>query len=93
MDQNPHKAVIMLREIAAGGQHFPDIVARDLAVIIGKLMEILAEGEKRGRFIAVNPISVHLMVIGAFVLYKASAPVRNKIFRLSDSGDNADDAI
>ena len=85
MDENPHKAVMMLREIAAGGKHFSDVVARDLAVIIGKLMEILSEGEKQGRFIPVNPFSVHLMVIGAFVLHKASATVREKIVRLSDS--------
>jgi len=85
MDQNPHKAVMMLREIAAGGEHFADVVARDLAVIIGKLTEILSEGEKQGRFIPVNPFSVHLMVIGAFVLHKASATVREKIVRLSDS--------
>lgn len=93
MDQNPHKAAMMLHEIADGGEHFPDIVAQDLAVIIVNLMKILTEGEKQGRFIPVNPISVHLMVTGAFVLYKASAPVRNKIFRLSDSVDNEDAAI
>ncbi len=87
MDQNPHKTVMMLREIAAGGQHFPDIVARDLAGIIGKLMEILSEGEKQGHFIPVNPFSVHLMVIGAFVLYRVSAPVRKKLAGLT--GDPA----
>lgn len=85
MDQDPHKAVMMLREIAAGGKHFSDVVARDLAAIINKLMKILAEGEKDGRFIPVNTFSVHLMVIGAFILYKASATVREKIVRLSDS--------
>ena len=79
MDQNPHKTVMMLREIAAGGKHFPDIVARDLAGIIGKLMEILSEGEKQGHFIPVNPFSVHLMMIGAFALYRVSAPVREKL--------------
>ena len=90
MDQNPHKTVMLLREIAAGGQHFPDIVARDLAAIIGKLMEILSEGEKQGRFIPVNPISVHLMVIGAFALYRVSAPVREKIIGLTDSPEHQD---
>ena len=84
MDQNPHKTVMMLREIAAGGKHFPDVVARDLAVIIGKLMEILSEGEKQKRFIPVNPFSVHLMVIGAFVLHRVSEPVRKKIDGFSD---------
>ena len=84
MDENPHKTVMMLREIAAGGQHFPDIVARDLAGIIGKLMEILTEGEQQGHFTAVNPFSVHLMVIGAFILYRVSAPLREKLAGLTD---------
>ena len=84
MDQNPHKTVMMLREIAAGGMHFPDIVARDLAGIIGKLMEILSEGARQGRFIPVNPFSVHLMVIGAFILYRVSAPVREKLAGATD---------
>jgi len=84
MDQNPHKTVMMLREIAAGGKNFPDILARDLAVIIGKLMEILTEGEKQGRFMPVDPFSVHLMVIGAFVLYRVSSPVREKLAGLTN---------
>ncbi len=93
MDENPHKAVMMLREIAAGGKHFSDVVARDLAVIISKLMEILTEGEKKGRFIPVNPFSVHLMVIGAFALHKASGAVREKIVRLSDSQEHQNTGI
>lgn len=84
MDQNPHKTVMMLREIAAGGKHFPDIVARELAGIIGKLMEILSEGEKQGHFISANPLSVHLMVIGAFALYRIGAPVRAILAGLTD---------
>jgi len=90
MDQDPQKTVMLLREIAAGGEHFPDIVARDLSVIIGKLMEILSEGEKQGCFIPVNPFSVHLMVIGALVLYRVSTPVREKIAGLTDSSKHQD---
>jgi len=93
MDQNPHKTVMMLREIAAGGKNFPDILARDLAVIIGKLMEILSEGEKQGRFMPVDPFSVHLMVIGAFVLYRVSAPVRKKMVGLTDSPVHQDATV
>jgi len=93
MDQNPHKTVMMLREIAAGGKNFPDILARDLAVIIGKLMEILSEGEKQGRFMPVDPFGVHLMVIGAFVLYRVSAPVRKKMVGLTDSPVHQDATV
>ena len=81
MDQNPNKVFMMLREIAAGGAHLPEIVALDLAAIIGKLGEILTDGEKQGRFIQVNPFSVHIMVIGAFILFRASASVQEKVFK------------
>jgi AcrR family transcriptional regulator len=93
LDQNPHKAIMMLRELADRGELLPDIVGQDLALIIGKLMNILTEGEKQGRFIPVNPISVHLMVIGALILYKVGTPLRNKIFPSPDSADQAKAAI
>ena len=85
MDQNPHKAVMMLREIAGGGENFPDIVAQDLAEIVNKLADILAEGEKKGRFIHVNPISVHFLVIGALIFYKVGTPIRERFTQISES--------
>jgi len=93
LDQNPHKAIMMLRELADRGELLPEIVGQDLAQIIGKLMNILTEGEKQGRFIPVNPISVHLMVIGALILYKVGTPLRNKIFHSPDSADHAKAAL
>ena len=84
LNQNPHKAVMMLREIAAGGENFPDIVARDLALIVNKLAGILAEGEKEGCFISASPISVHFLVIGALLLYKVGAPVRAKFAQIAE---------
>lgn len=85
MDQDPHKAVMMLREIAGGGENFPDIVAQDLAEIVNKLAGILAEGEKKGRFIHVNPISVHFLVIGALIFYKVGTPIRERFTQISES--------
>jgi AcrR family transcriptional regulator len=93
LDQNPHKAIMMLREIADRGEFLPDIVMQDLAAIIGKLMDFLSEGEKQGRFIAANPISVHLMVIGAMVLYKAGTPMREKIIQSSESIGNTNGSL
>jgi TetR/AcrR family transcriptional regulator len=85
MDQDPHKAVMMLRELAGGGVNFPDIVAQDLAAIVNKLAGILAEGENQGRFIHVNPISVHFLVIGALIFYKVGTPIREKFTEISES--------
>ena len=93
LDQNPHKAIMMLREIADQEEQLPDIVGRDLTQIIGKLIKILSEGEKQGCFIPVNPVIIHLMVIGALILYKAGTPVREKIIQSSESIGNTDGSL
>lgn len=93
MDSNPHRAAVMLREIVTGGEHIPDIVARDLEAIIGKLSKILSEGEACGDFIHVNPFILHLMVVGAFVLYRTGKPLADKIGMLPDSLRHPDTAV
>jgi len=52
---------------------------------VNKLAGILAEGEKQGRFIHVNPISVHFLVIGALIFYKVGTPIREKFTEISES--------
>jgi len=44
VDQNPQIAAIMLREQAAGGKNLPEVVARDIAGIVGVITDILDEG-------------------------------------------------
>jgi AcrR family transcriptional regulator len=48
VDLHPELAAIMLREQASGGKHFPEMVAQDLAQIIGILTEILDDGVRSG---------------------------------------------
>jgi AcrR family transcriptional regulator len=92
LDQNPYRAIMMLREVTDRVEHIPQIIIEDLAAIITKLGRILSEGEKNGHFIHVNPFTVQFMIIGAFILYKVNQPVREQIVRLLDSpkktGDN-----
>ena len=78
LDRHPHLPAIMLREIASGGQHFPELVIRDLTQIFGILRDILQEGVDRGVFIQTTPFVVHMMVVGATVFYKASGPIRTR---------------
>ncbi len=85
MDSNPHRAAMMLRAIATDDGHVPEIVVRDLEAIIGRLSKILSEGEASGAFIKVNPLILHLMVIGAFTLYRAGKPLADKIGMLPES--------
>ena len=82
VDRHPELAAIMLREQASGGKHLPEMVAQDLAKIIGILTKILDEGVRSGRFRETVPFIVHMMIIGAIVLFKMSSPIRAKLVPL-----------
>jgi AcrR family transcriptional regulator len=79
IDRNPLIPPIMMREIASGGQHFPEVVAKDIARIIGIVSDILGEGVRKGIFIDTNPFILHMMVIGAVLFYQASVPIRARL--------------
>jgi AcrR family transcriptional regulator len=85
VDQHPEMAAIMLREQACGGKNLPEVVAQDLAGIVGIITDILDEGAEQGIFIKTTPFIVHLMIIGAIVLFKMSTPIRSKYSALSDT--------
>lgn len=79
VDLHPELAAIMLREQASGGKHFPEMVAQDLAQILGILTEILDNGVRSGTFRRTIPFIVHMMIIGAIVLFKMTSPIRAKL--------------
>ena len=76
LDENPQVAPIMMREVASGGRHLPEVVARDIFRIVNMLREILREGIEKGTFIETSPFLIHIMVIGAMITFKTSAPIR-----------------
>jgi len=73
---HPHLAPIMLREVASGGTSFPEVVARDIALIFAQLADILEEGNRQGLFVQTAPFIVHLMIVGTFLFYNTSGPLR-----------------
>ncbi len=78
MDRNPWMPPIMLREMASGGRNFPETVILGLARIFSILGAIIKEGVRRGTFVDASPILVHLMIVGVFVFFKTSAPLRER---------------
>lgn len=88
VDQHPELAAIMLRELASGGKHFPEMVAQDLAQILGILTEILDDGVSSDTFGKTVPFIVHMMIIGSIVLSKMTAPIRAKLAPLVATIDN-----
>jgi AcrR family transcriptional regulator len=76
LDENPQVAPIMMLEVASGGRHLPEVVARDIFRIVNMLREILREGVEKGIFVETIPFLIHIMVIGAMITFKTSAPIR-----------------
>jgi len=62
-EQHPHLPPIMMREMASGGQHMPEIVIIGLGRILNILMGILDEGVRQGAFMEAKPSILHLMII------------------------------
>ena len=70
MDNHPHVPPIMMREMASGARDFPEIVINDLIRLLDILSGILKEGVNTGTFIDVNPLVIHLMIVGAIMTFK-----------------------
>ncbi len=79
LDQNSAIAPILLREIAASGEHLSAAFFQTLFRLFGTLVRILKEGERQGVFMPVAPIVIHFMTIGPLVLQK----VRGTLFTQS----------
>ena len=84
IDNNPQVAPIMMREVASGGKHLPEVVARDVFRIVNMLKDILKEGAAKGLFIETVPFLIHIMVVGTFIMYKTSTPIRLRYAWLPD---------
>jgi AcrR family transcriptional regulator len=76
VDQHPELAAIMLWEQASGGKHFPEMVAPDLARILGILTEILDDGVRSEVFVETVPLILHMMIMGSVVFFKMTSPIR-----------------
>ena len=90
IDDNPQMAPIILREMASGTHHIPDIIPMDMVQIIGMLSEILEEGVQKGVFVNTMPAIVHLMIIGSLLFYKAGENIRRQHRELSLAFNESD---
>jgi len=79
VDANPRMGPMMLREVAGGGQRLPGAVIEDIAGIVGLLAQIIDDGHKAGAFRRVPPFMLYMMIVGSVLLYKTSAPVRQRV--------------
>ena len=78
VEQHPYMPPIMMRELASGGQNFPELAARGLISILNFLKQILDEGKEKGQFHETMPFTFHLMVISALISSKNIENIINK---------------
>lgn len=77
IDENPNIPNLIMYEHASGGENFSEALGADVVRIIEVLTAILEEGRLSGRFRKIDPLLLHIMIIGAFLFYKTSIPIRN----------------
>ena len=64
--------------VCLGGRHFPEILAKDLANILGILLGVLKEGVEEDVLIEANLFIVQMMIVGIMAFYKTTALLRTK---------------
>jgi TetR/AcrR family transcriptional regulator len=82
MAKHPAFPKIMMREIASGWKHFSEDIIKDIAGILSIVKNIIDEGVKEGVFIKMDPVVVHLMVIGAMLIHNGALPVKKTISQM-----------
>ena len=75
----PEFPVLILREVADGGEHLPPEVLRRIAGVFGAFRSVLADGRSEGTFGPANPLLTHLIVGGSLVFLAASRPLRERL--------------
>ncbi|MBN1626290.1 MAG: TetR/AcrR family transcriptional regulator [Deltaproteobacteria bacterium] len=82
MAEHPPLPRIMMREIASGWTNFSEAIVKDISGILVIIKGIIDDGVRKGVFIDINPIVVHLMAIGTILLFNLSMPVRQNFYHL-----------
>lgn len=73
-----YTAPIFLREVASGGSNLPDSALQHMSKLLGALTETIRQGIDEGLFRKVNPFFVHMMILGAILLYQTNEPIRRR---------------
>jgi AcrR family transcriptional regulator len=81
--QQPEFAPVMLREVAEGAARIDQDTARLMLRIVGTMATIIRAGQATGEFRDVNPLLVYLTAVWPIMIYLASGPVRQILFRQS----------
>lgn len=78
VDKNPEIPPIMMREVASGGAHLPQVVTEDMASVLTVLLGVLEEGKEKGVFNDVVPFLIHAMIMGSILIFKMGTPIKDR---------------
>lgn len=76
--EHPHLPGIMMRELASGGENISEVVAESFVYILAVPGNIISEGINKGKFIKVNPMILHMMIVGFMMFFRTTEPVRKR---------------
>jgi len=93
LSENTHVAPLLLREIAAGGGGLPDSAMLQMVRIFSALFCILDEAGEQGRFRKVNPLIMHLLILGGLAAHVAGRGMRERIGSLGGDEFKIDSQI
>ena len=93
VERNPQVPPIVMREVASGGENFPEVVVEDITKIVGALSGILKDGARVGEFIETNPFIIHMMVLGCVLFYKNMQAIKAKHADFPDSLNKLDQGM
>lgn len=74
--QNRQIPSVLMREVASGGVNMPVPARQQMQRLVFCLKQILEEGVSLGQFTQVNPITLHMMIVGSLCFYICSEPLR-----------------
>jgi TetR/AcrR family transcriptional regulator len=79
VDGSRHFLPFFLREIADGAVHLGAEELRLIASLFSTVRGVIAEGVRQKQFQDVHPALAHFTLIGPLIMFRASAPVRERI--------------
>jgi TetR/AcrR family transcriptional regulator len=80
--KRPYFPQIMLREVAAGGVHLSDEMLAEITGVVAFTRQVVENGKRQGVFREINPLIVHLMLVGSLLFIANATRIRERIEHL-----------
>jgi len=76
---NSNISISLMREMASGGKNMPVSAREQMQRLLFCLKQIIEKGVHEGVFVSVQPLTLHVMIVGGLSLYVNSMPLRQSI--------------